>query len=90
MSQMAVNHFVEPDGAILKDRPDLDRELTAGMLGATLPPALIREVADLQASTVRTADPTGPARLDERGLTHVAVGVDLDSFLKRLRPPPPG
>ncbi len=56
--------LIERQRAILKDRPDLRRELLAGVLFLALPKAARRDVANVRAATGRARNAVRPAKLD--------------------------
>jgi len=77
--------FVQTDRAVLEDRPNLDGELTLGVMATALPSAPIRVEANLWRSATRTRHAVGPT--SHRKVVNAVVGIREvdDCFLETFR-----
>ena len=76
--------FVQPNRTVLKDSPNLDRELALGMFSLASPDAALAIVVEFSASASRTSHAVGPAELHHEVVAAVNVGKVLDGFEKAL------
>lgn len=76
--------LVQSDRRILEDRPDLDRELLAWVLGPALPAAVVGEVGDLGTPAGRAGDAVRPPQPRQELLAGIGVGKDADRFQQGL------
>jgi hypothetical protein len=72
--------LIETDGAVLKDRPDFDRELLAGMLVLAFPNPPRGDEADFVAAAGGAGNPIGPPKLNHEIKANLGIGEVADGF----------